>query len=44
MGAFAPSQLSTGVAAISYGARRANAPRRMWVQTLAYPAGEAVAC
>lgn len=40
IGAFAPCQLSTGVAAISYVARRAGQPRQMWAQTLAYVAGK----
>jgi cytochrome c-type biogenesis protein len=41
MGAFAPCQLSTGVAAISYVARRAGEPRQVWAQTVAYLAGKA---
>ena len=41
LGAFAPCQLSTGLAAISYVSRRAGEPRQMWVQTLAYLAGKA---
>jgi|SRR5579859_4390340 len=41
IGAFAPCQLSTGVAALSFLARRAGEPRRLWVQTLAYLAGKA---
>jgi cytochrome c-type biogenesis protein len=41
IGAFAPCQLSTGVAAISYVARRAGEPRRVWADTLAYLAGKA---
>jgi cytochrome c-type biogenesis protein len=41
IGAFAPCQLSTGVAALSFIARRAGEPRKMWAQTLAYLAGKA---
>lgn len=41
IGAFAPCQLSTGVAALSFIARRANEPRKLWAQTLAYLAGKA---
>lgn len=41
LGAFAPCQLSTGLAAISYVSRRAGEPRQMWAQTLAYLAGKA---
>jgi sulfite exporter TauE/SafE len=41
LGAFAPCQLSTGVAAVSFLARRAGEPRRLWAQTLAYLAGKA---
>jgi cytochrome c-type biogenesis protein len=41
IGAFAPCQLSTGAAAISFLARRANEPRQMWAQTWAYLAGKA---
>jgi cytochrome c-type biogenesis protein len=41
IGAFAPCQLSTGVAALSFLARRAGEPRRLWAQTLAYLAGKA---
>jgi cytochrome c-type biogenesis protein len=40
IGAFAPCQLSTGVAALGFLARRANQPRQMWAQTLAYLAGK----
>ncbi len=40
IGAFAPCQLSTGVAAFSFVARRVDGPRRMWAQTLAYVAGK----
>lgn len=41
IGAFAPCQLSTGAAAISFLARRAGEPRQMWAQTWAYLAGKA---
>src|SRR6266849_2501464 len=41
IGAFAPCQLSTGVAALSFVARRAGEPRSLWAQTLAYLAGKA---
>lgn len=41
LGAFAPCQLSTGVAALSFLARRAGEPRRLWAHTLAYLAGKA---
>ena len=41
IGAFAPCQLSTGVAALSYVARHAGEPRRVWAHTLAYLAGKA---
>ncbi len=41
IGAFAPCQLSTSVAALSFLSRRADEPRRMWAQTLAYLAGKA---
>ena len=41
IGAFAPCQLSTGVAALGYLSRRASQPRRMWSQALAYLAGKA---
>lgn len=41
IGAFAPCQLSTGVAALSFISRRAGEPRNMWAQTLAYLAGKA---
>ena len=41
IGAFAPCQLSTGVAALSFIARRAGEPRAMWARTLAYLAGKA---
>jgi cytochrome c biogenesis protein CcdA len=41
IGAFAPCQLSTGVAALSFISRRASEPRKMWAQTLAYLAGKA---
>lgn len=41
IGAFAPCQLSTGVAALSFIARRASEPRSMWARTLAYLAGKA---
>src|SRR5512143_180807 len=41
IGAFAPCQLSTGVAALSFLARCAGQPRQMWGQTLAYVAGKA---
>src|SRR5216683_3017270 len=41
IGAFAPCQLSTGVAALSFLARRAGEPRSLWAQTLAYLAGKA---
>ena len=40
LGAFAPCQLSTGVAALSFLARRAGEPRRLWAQTLAFLAGK----
>ncbi len=41
IGAFAPCQLSTGVAALSFISRQAGEPRKMWAQTLAYLAGKA---
>src|SRR5512143_2463494 len=41
IGAFAPCQLSTGVAALGYLSRRASQPRQMWSQALAYLAGKA---
>ena len=41
LGAFAPCQLSTGVAALTFLARRAGEPRRLWAQALAYVAGKA---
>ena len=41
IGAFAPCQLSTGVAALSFLARRAAEPRSLWAQTFAYLAGKA---
>ena len=41
IGAFAPCQLSTGVAALSFIARRAGEPHQMWAQTFAYLAGKA---
>ncbi len=41
IGAFAPCQLSTGVAALGYLSRRASEPGRMWAQALAYLAGKA---
>lgn len=41
LGAFAPCQLSTGLAAISFVSRRAGEPRQVWAQTLAYLAGKA---
>ena len=40
IGAFAPCQLSTGVAALSYLARRAGEPRSLLAQTFAYLAGK----
>ncbi|MGH2521483.1 MAG: sulfite exporter TauE/SafE family protein [Anaerolineales bacterium] len=44
IGAFAPCQLSTGVAALSFISRRAGEPRSgkaVWTQTIAYLAGKA---
>src|SRR5260221_13930563 len=41
IGAFAPCQLSTGVAALSFLAGRAGEPRSLLAQALAYVAGKA---
>ncbi len=41
IGAFAPCQLSTGVAALGFLARRASHPRQVWAQAAAYVAGKA---
>ncbi|MGH2536370.1 MAG: cytochrome c biogenesis CcdA family protein [Candidatus Promineifilaceae bacterium] len=40
IGATAPCQLSTSVAALAYLSRRAEEPRRMWGQTIAFVAGK----